>query len=242
MARAVRRRRRCAPGSTASASTPSSALPGRVFPTDMKAAPLLRAWLHRLREAGVQFHMRHRWLGWRDGQLVFASPDGEQLVGGRRGDPGAGRRQLGAARIGRRLGWRCWKQESVAVAPLAPSNCGFDVDWSAHFSSRHAGAPLTTVAIESTGRRRPAGAPPGPVRGHRDRRRRQPDLRAVGAAARPDRRATAAPPSGSTWRPTSARSGSPPKSRIRAARARCRAICKAGSGSRASNRACCANA
>lgn len=46
---------------------------GRVFPTDMKAAPLLRAWLHRLREAGVQFHMRHRWLGWRDGRLVFSS-------------------------------------------------------------------------------------------------------------------------------------------------------------------------
>lgn len=37
---------------------------GRVFPTDMKAAPLLRAWLHRLRGQGVQLHMRHRWLGW----------------------------------------------------------------------------------------------------------------------------------------------------------------------------------
>jgi uncharacterized flavoprotein (TIGR03862 family) len=37
---------------------------GRVFPTDMKAAPLLRAWLHRLRSNGVQFHMRHRWTGW----------------------------------------------------------------------------------------------------------------------------------------------------------------------------------
>ena len=32
---------------------------GRLFPTDMKAAPLLRAWLHRLRAAGVRFHMRH---------------------------------------------------------------------------------------------------------------------------------------------------------------------------------------
>jgi predicted flavoprotein YhiN len=53
---------------------------GRVFPTDMKAAPLLRAWLHRLRENGVRLHMRHRWTGWRDGRLVFASPDGERLV------------------------------------------------------------------------------------------------------------------------------------------------------------------
>jgi uncharacterized flavoprotein (TIGR03862 family) len=123
---------------------------GRVFPSDMKAAPLLRAWLHRLREAGVQFHMRHRWLGWRDGQLVFASPAGEQLV---RAD--AVILALGGgswARLGSSGAWvGLLAREAVAVAPLAPSNCGFDVDWSEHFSSRHAGAPLTTVAIESTG-------------------------------------------------------------------------------------------
>ncbi|HSG22926.1 MAG TPA: NAD(P)/FAD-dependent oxidoreductase, partial [Azonexus sp.] len=48
---------------------------GRVFPTEMKAAPLLRAWLHRLRERGVHFHVRHRWLGWtKDGRLRFATP------------------------------------------------------------------------------------------------------------------------------------------------------------------------
>ncbi|MBH1962586.1 MAG: TIGR03862 family flavoprotein [Rhodocyclales bacterium] len=51
---------------------------GRVFPTDMKAAPLLRAWLQRLRAADVQFHVRHRWLGWTDtGALRFATPQGE---------------------------------------------------------------------------------------------------------------------------------------------------------------------
>lgn len=56
---------------------------GRVFPTDMKAAPLLRAWLQRLRHPaqgpGVQFHMRHRWLGWaEDGRtLRFETPVGE---------------------------------------------------------------------------------------------------------------------------------------------------------------------
>ena len=53
---------------------------GRVFPTEMKAAPLLRAWLHRLREAGVRFHMRHRWrAGARNGALRFATPDGETV-------------------------------------------------------------------------------------------------------------------------------------------------------------------
>ena len=54
---------------------------GRVFPTDLKAAPLLRAWLHRLRSSGVRFHMRHRWLGWADdGTLKFATPTGEVQV------------------------------------------------------------------------------------------------------------------------------------------------------------------
>ena len=50
---------------------------GRVFPDGMKAAPLLRAWLQRLREAGVRFHVRHRWTGWTDdGRLRFATPAG----------------------------------------------------------------------------------------------------------------------------------------------------------------------
>ena len=123
---------------------------GRVFPSDMKAAPLLRAWLHRLRESGVQFHMRHRWLGWRDTHLVFASPDGERLIAA-----DAVILALGGgswARLGSDGAWvDLLRRQAVDVAPLAPSNCGFDVDWSAHFSSKHAGAPLTTVAIEWTG-------------------------------------------------------------------------------------------
>src|SRR5476651_2204177 len=123
---------------------------GRVFPADMKAAPLLRAWLHRLREAGVRFHMRHRWLGWRDDALRFATPDGELTV---RAD--AVVLALGGgswARLGSDGAWLpLLRERGIEVAPLAPANCGFDVDWSAHFSERHAGEPLTTVAIESTG-------------------------------------------------------------------------------------------
>lgn len=123
---------------------------GRVFPTDMKAAPLLRAWLHRLREAGVQFHMRHRWLGWTDGALRFATPDdGDVSV-----NADAVVLALGGgswARLGSDGAWLpLLAQRGVGVAPLAPANCGFDVDWSEHFSSRFAGEPLTTVAIVST--------------------------------------------------------------------------------------------
>jgi uncharacterized flavoprotein (TIGR03862 family) len=125
---------------------------GRVFPADMKAAPLLRAWLHRLRDAGVQFHMRHRWLGWDGAALRFATPDGETLV-----QADAVILALGGgswARLGSDGAWiALLEQKSVAVAPLKPSNCGFDAGWSAHFSSRHAGQPLTTVAITSTNAR-----------------------------------------------------------------------------------------
>ena len=122
---------------------------GRVFPTDMKAAPLLRAWLHRLREAGVQFHMRHRWLGWNGKALRFATPDGEIGI-----EADAVILALGGgswARLGSDGAWvPLLEQKSVAVASLQPSNCGFDTGWSEHFSSRHAGQPLTTVAITST--------------------------------------------------------------------------------------------
>jgi uncharacterized flavoprotein (TIGR03862 family) len=119
---------------------------GRVFPADMKAAPLLRAWLHRLRESGVRFHMRHRWLGWREGALLFATPDGERLD-----SADATVLALGGAswaRLGSDGAWApLLKERGVDVAPLVPMNCGFDAAWSGHFSSRHAGAPLTTVAL-----------------------------------------------------------------------------------------------
>ncbi|MEZ0306371.1 MAG: TIGR03862 family flavoprotein, partial [Ramlibacter sp.] len=100
---------------------------GRVFPKEMKAAPLLRAWLHRLRAAGVRFHMRHRFTGWTDdAALRFESPQGEQLA-----QADAVILALGGgswARLGSDGAWvSLLEDRGVAVAPLAPSNCGFDV-------------------------------------------------------------------------------------------------------------------
>jgi uncharacterized flavoprotein (TIGR03862 family) len=113
----------------------------------MKAAPLLRAWLHRLREQGVRFHIRHRWLGWDGDALRFAAPDGERSA---RFD--ATVLALGGASWARLGSDGVWvpllRERAVEVAPLRPSNCGFDTDWSAHFSSRYAGEPLITVAIQ----------------------------------------------------------------------------------------------
>ncbi|MET3460652.1 TIGR03862 family flavoprotein [Variovorax atrisoli] len=126
---------------------------GRVFPTDMKAAPLLRAWLHRLRAAGVQFHMRHRWVGDETldpASLRFATPSGEVTA-----SADAVVLALGGAswaRLGSDGAWAPWLQaKGVDVAPLQPANCGFDgAGWSEHFSSRFAGQPFKSVAISFT--------------------------------------------------------------------------------------------
>ena len=136
---------------------------GRVFPTDMKAAPLLRAWLQRLRHpvtgAAVQFHMRHRWNGW-----AADTPDGTSGVtlgfdtphGALQAQADAVLLALGGgswARLGSDGAWVPWLQaHGVALAPLLPANCGFDVKggWSAHFAERFAGQPFKSVALAFT--------------------------------------------------------------------------------------------
>ncbi len=124
---------------------------GRVFPQDMKAAPLLRAWLARLHTAGVQFHFRHRWLGWDEQRaLRFETPTGEQ--------------RLAAAATVLALGGGSWPRlgatgewvpllaaQGVDIAPLRPANCGFDVDWSAHFQARFAGQPVKNAILSFDG-------------------------------------------------------------------------------------------
>jgi hypothetical protein len=119
---------------------------GRIFPTDMKAAPLLRAWLHRLRAAGVKLHARHRWLGWNEvGELRFATANGETSV---RAD--AVVLALGGgswAKLGSDGAWvSVLENAGVAVAPLKPANCGFDVAWSSFFRNKFTGQPVKSVA------------------------------------------------------------------------------------------------
>ena len=133
---------------------------GRVFPLDLKAAPLLRAWLHRLRHpaAGpaVQFRMRQRWTGWvADSDaataLTFETAQGQFQV-----HADAVVLALGGgswARLGSNGAWvPCLQARGVAVAPLLPANCGFDVagGWSEHFASRFAGQPFKSVALVFT--------------------------------------------------------------------------------------------
>ncbi|MGE1176340.1 TIGR03862 family flavoprotein [Pseudomonas sp. BW7P1] len=121
---------------------------GRVFPTDMKAAPLLRAWLKRLRDSGVVIHTRHRWLGWdENGALRIDSPEGEKTL-----SPEATLLALGGgswSRLGSDGAWMlALEQRGVGLAPLQPSNCGFEVQaWSELMVSKFAGAPLKNIAI-----------------------------------------------------------------------------------------------
>lgn len=120
---------------------------GRVFPREMKAAPLLRAWLRRLRAQAVRLHMRHRWTGWtKDGALTFETP-----VGGIVHRASATVLALGGGswpQLGSDGAWcNILSGKGIDVAPLLPSNCGFDVGWSEHFRERFAGAPVKPAAI-----------------------------------------------------------------------------------------------
>ncbi len=124
---------------------------GRVFPAGMQAAPLLRAWLECLKSRGIRFHTRHRWRGWDEhGHLLF--------------DTRKGRLRLEPAPLVLALGGGSWPQlgsdghwvrlladRGIPVAPLRPSNCGFETPWSAHFRERFAGRPVKSVALSFTG-------------------------------------------------------------------------------------------
>jgi uncharacterized flavoprotein (TIGR03862 family) len=120
---------------------------GRIFPSDLKSAPLLRSWLRRLRQAGVQFHVRHRWRGWDEqGCLRFTSPGGTQAV-----SYDAAILALGGGswpKLGSDGGWvPLLAERKVPITPLQPANCGFDVKWTDHFRSKFAGQPVKSVGV-----------------------------------------------------------------------------------------------
>jgi uncharacterized flavoprotein (TIGR03862 family) len=119
----------------------------RVFPVGMKTAPILRAWLSRLREDGVVFHKRHKWCGWDgDGATCFNAPEGTIRV-----NPKVMILALGGGswpQLGSTGEWvKLLEERGIKVAKLKPANCGFVVPWSDHFRSRFEGSPLKSVAI-----------------------------------------------------------------------------------------------
>ena len=123
---------------------------GKVFPEGMKAAPLLRLWIQRLRGLGVQFRLRHCWQGWNaDGSLLFDTPSGSIQA-----RPRAVLLALGGGswpQLGSDAAWvPSLREKSIHVTPLQSANCGFDVAWSEHLRERHAGAQLKPVTMRLT--------------------------------------------------------------------------------------------
>ena len=120
---------------------------GRIFPTSLKASPLLRTWLRRLDAAGVQFKFRHRWAGWDEqGALSFDTPGGRIAT-----EAAAAVLALGGAswpKLGSDGSWVDPITEAgIGIAPLRPANCGFLVDWSEVFRSRYEGQPLKRIEL-----------------------------------------------------------------------------------------------
>ena len=125
---------------------------GRVFPADMKAAPLLRAWLHRLRELGVQIYPRHKWVGWQGSKLVFKT--GAELTDQKIMSADAVILALGGAswpRLGSDGSWvSLLREKNISIHNLLPSNCGFEIGWSEQFRQNFSGTPLQTIHLSVT--------------------------------------------------------------------------------------------
>lgn len=138
---------------------------GRVFPLGMKASPILRAWLRRLDDLGVIFHVNHQWIGFTDSKVsrlstpqqqrmlesvVFETPNGRQTI-----QPAAVLLALGGGswpKLGATGGWiPILEARGIPIAPLKPANCGFDADWSPFFREKFDGAPLKAVTLSFGG-------------------------------------------------------------------------------------------
>jgi len=126
---------------------------GRVYPKEMKSAPLLRRWIVRLRALGVQFHPKHRWTGlsktgagpagegW---HLEFQTPSGIKEVRTQ-----AAVFALGGGswpKTGSDGSWQtAFESLSVAIHPLVPANCGWETAWPRQLMAESAGQPLKNV-------------------------------------------------------------------------------------------------
>jgi len=118
---------------------------GRIFPIEMKAAPLLRRWLSSLKKRGVRVHCRHTWQGFTDkGNLCFATVDGKKRV-----IADATILALGGgswASLGSDGAWvSILADKGVNISPLLPSNCGFKALWSP-FMQSYDGKPLKNIS------------------------------------------------------------------------------------------------
>jgi uncharacterized flavoprotein (TIGR03862 family) len=141
---------------------------GRVYPVEMKAAPLLRRWVARLRGLGVTFEMNHRLVALKPWAGVSDQKGESEAVGG--SGARASGFQLGfthgatatADAVILALGGGSWPETGsdggwaglleslgLTVHPLAPANCGWEHDWPAEVLARAEGKPLKNIQVRA---------------------------------------------------------------------------------------------
>lgn len=125
---------------------------GRVYPKEMKAAPLLRRWIARLRELGVQIETRHRLVGIEPG-----SPHELSFANGVKTQANAIVFAMGGgswSRTGSDGSWlNIFQAQGIDCRPLVPANCGWEHEWSAETLAVAEGKPLKNVAVSAEGQR-----------------------------------------------------------------------------------------
>ena len=126
---------------------------GRIFPTSLKATPLLRAWLTHLDQQKVQFHLKHSWIETKENKiLIFRTAEGKTLEF----DADAVLYAMGGGSYGHLGSDGAWigpmREKGVEISPLQPSNCAFNVDWSDFFLGKFEGAPLKNIRLSFQGR------------------------------------------------------------------------------------------
>jgi len=128
---------------------------GRVFPTTKQAAPLLRRWIERLRKQGVSFHARYGLADFHRSsdsawQINFLTPQGAVTIETRTAILALG----GASwpQTGSDGGWvDLFAKKGIKTTPLAPANCGYEVDWPAEFLTSAEGQPLKNLVVRAGG-------------------------------------------------------------------------------------------
>ncbi len=126
----------------------------RVYPKEMKGAPLLRAWVRCLRRSGVAFAMHHRWTDVRvtkpGVELEFATPEGSKTVAA-----DAAILALGGGSWPETGSDGAWvaslERVGVGIAPIAPANCGWEVAWPAGLLAEAEGRPLKNIRARANG-------------------------------------------------------------------------------------------
>lgn len=124
---------------------------GKVFPNPMKAAPILRAWIQKLKQDGVTFAVRHRWTGLNPEAktLTFETPSGSQTY-----PTQATILALGGAswpQTGSDGHWCSILTQShhLQVHPLTPTNCGWETPWPPELLAKAEGLPLKNITART---------------------------------------------------------------------------------------------